>query len=443
MLFFGQSHPPIDLNVDNSAGKDGKVIFVNRFCWPDSSATSQMLTDVAEHVAATGRSVLVIASQLFYNEKSGMPSRRDRHKGVEIRRVRTSSFNRHSIFGQLINFVTFYPAATLALLRHTRPHDIIIVKTDPPMFLLVAWLVARVRKAKVINWCQDLFPEIAIGCGIGWASGPLGGTLRAMRNFILTRSDRNVVVSPDMQTALKMQGLSTKQLRVIRNWSDRDIHPVSASENSLRRDWGIQDCFVLGYSGNLGRAHLADKILLLVRRLADVPNLKILFIGAGYGMEHLQSVCREEGYSHVLFRPYQLRTNLSLSLSAADLHLVSLNSSCQGFMSPSKYYGVLAAGRPVVMLGAGHSALANEIENNDLGFVLNVREPATWRPLIESVQNDHERLVALGASARRFYERRLAPEYSLASWVDTIAAYETSEVTQRAASSAPPRVERA
>jgi glycosyltransferase involved in cell wall biosynthesis len=427
MRFFGRAKARHDGETDGVEDGCGKVVFVNRFYWPDSSATSQLLTDLAEHAAASGRQVLVIASRLLYADGGRVNKRRETHEGVEIHRVRTSHFNRHSLLGQLINFITFYPAAAMALLRRTRRGDVIVVKTDPPLFLVAAWLVARMRSAKVINWCQDLFPEVAMGCGVGWASGPAGAALQAVRNAVLARSDANVVVSPAMKTALGSQGLPPARINVIRNWSVGDVQPICPRENALRREWGLEDHFVLGYSGNLGRAHLEDQMRFLIGQLAADPNVKFLFIGAGYGMERLQAFCQEEGHVHVLFRPYQPRHQLSHSLSVPDIHLVSLNERCQNAMSPSKYYGVLAAGRPVALVGARHSVLAKEIEEFDLGLVLDLYERHTWRSLIEIVHHDRDRLARLSEAARRFYEQRLAPKHSLAAWIDVIARQEAAE----------------
>ena len=425
-------------DIFKSDRDDGKIIFVNRFYWPDSSATSQLLTDLAEHTAATGRRVVVIASRLLYANCDRVEKRQEVKNGVAIHRVRTSHFNRHSLLGQFINFITFYPTAAFALLRWTRAQDVIVVKTDPPLFFVVAWLVGRLRNAKLINWCQDLFPEVAIGCGVSWASGPAGAALQIMRNAVLARSDANVVVSPAMRSTLGSQGLPARSIDVIRNWGDGNIQPISAPDNVLRHEWGLEDHFVLGYSGNLGRAHMEDQLRFLIRQFAAVSMIRFLFIGAGYGMERLKAFCEHEGHANVLFRPYQPREHLSQSLSAADVHLVSLNARCQAAMSPSKYYGVLAAGRPVALVGTRHSGLAREIEEFGLGLVLDPQERDAWRALIDAVRNDREQLTRLSCAARHFYEQRLAPKYSLRAWIDTIARFETAEPYGRISSSSAP-----
>ena len=253
MRLFGKVKTRLRTKAGPAENEESKIIFVNRFYWPDRSATSQILTDLAEHAAATGRQVLVIASHLLYAERGRVEARRETRNGVSIHRVRTSHFNRHSLIGQLVNYITFYPAAALTLLLRVRRGDIVVVKTDPPMFQLVAWPIVRLRGAKMINWCQDLFPEVARGCGFGWASGPAGAMLQAVRNSVLANSNDNVVVSSAMKAALRSQGLAARKISVIRNWSDAEIQPIAAHDNDLRREWGLEQHFVIGYSGNLGR----------------------------------------------------------------------------------------------------------------------------------------------------------------------------------------------
>lgn len=199
---------------------------------------------------------------------------------------------------------------------------------------------------------------------------------------------------------------------------------MEKDKNTLRQQWHLADHFVVAYSGNLGRAHLADDVNALVESLAEEPQLKMLFVGGGTGMDWLEAQCRKRGYHHVLFKPYQPRNELSLSLSVADLHLISLNPSCRSFICPSKYYGILAAGRPIAYLGDPGADFAREIGKADLGLVLDLQHKDRWKGQIAQIQKDDARRRQLGLNARLLHERHYEVSFALTQWQQLIERYQ-------------------
>jgi hypothetical protein len=269
------------------------------------------------------------------------------------------------------------------------------------------------RGAHLVNWCQDLFPETASALGLSWAAGPIGRVLKSIRNLSLRHARTNVVLHEKMADRLRSEGVSPEQIKIIPNWADAAIRPVAQSDNSLRRDWGLSGHIVIGYSGNLGRAHMPEKISELVHKSLDIEGIRWLFVGGGAGLGTLKA--QFAGDPRVLFKPYQPRGSLSLSLSAADLHLVSLDPGCEGLIYPSKYYGIRAAGRPVLFLGAGDGAIAQDISSEASGFVLEAGAPETWHHILKAAVEDVSKApeISSGGSQARL---------QLARWKDVLVA---------------------
>lgn len=392
------------------------MIFINRFYWPDDSATSQLLTDLAEHISLNGTKVTIITSRLRYaSSKERLPTK-GRHNGVEICRVWTTGFDRKSLAGRAVDFLTFYIFATFALIRLVQRNDIVVAKTDPPLIQVFAWLATWIKQGRLVNWCQDLFPELIYGVAQKEKGMVLSTALHRLRNFALRRSYVNVTISNEMGKTLAIQGLDKKRIQVIRNWCDPAIMPIASRTNALRKRWQLEDYFVLGYSGNLGRAHLPDMVHLLVDELADIAELRFLFIGSGHGMTWLRQQCQRQGHKHVIFKPYQPRETLSLSLSVPDLHLISLRSGCQNFIAPSKYYGILAAGRPVAFLGDSDCEMAEEVRESQLGITLAADRQETWRDQVLGLIKNKAELATMGNKARQTHETRFASRRSLDAW---------------------------
>src|ERR1039458_3321864 len=138
-----------------------RVIFLNRYFYPDHSATSQMLSDLAFFLAGAGHAVCVVTSCQRYDDAAAVLPARELIDGVEVHRVRTTRFRRDKLVGRAARYATFYLAAGWRLWRIARAGDVIVAKTDPPLISVVAALVARGRGAPVGNSAQDVFPAVA------------------------------------------------------------------------------------------------------------------------------------------------------------------------------------------------------------------------------------------------------------------------------------------
>ena len=405
-----------------------RLIAVNRFFWPDHSATSQLLSDLAWHLSHHGHDVTVLASRQRYDDaKADLPAR-DSVDGVKVQRLWTTRLGRRWLPGRALDYATFHVAAFVAIRRLARAGDVVLAATDPPLLSVVAARAARRRGARLVTWQQDLFPEVAAALGMGWAAGPLGRALVALRNRSLRQAATNIVLNDRMAERLAAENV-VDGVEVIPNWSDGEIRPLAHGANPLRREWRLEDRFVVGYSGNLGRAHLADAIAELVERTRGIADLAWLFVGAGAGSSACARASTRPDDARlgdgdaVQFRPYQPRERLRESLSAPDVHLVSLDPACEGLIAPSKLYGILAAGRPVAFLGDPDGAVAREVRTHGLGVVLAADRPETWCGALAALRDDPAGRAAMGERARARFERVYHPEHALARWETVLAGH--------------------
>jgi hypothetical protein len=242
-----------------------RVYFINRYFYPDRSATSQMLCDLAFALSARGHRVSVITSRMLYDDPSRLLERRESVRGVDIIRLPTTRFGRNSLIGRSLDYLTFYVSLIVVLLRHVKAGDIVVAKTDPPMLSICAASVAWLKRANLINWLQDIFPEVAteLGVGRGFLGRTLFGLLRWLRNKTLRSATVNVVLGKRMAQRVAEQGGDQIQIVVVPNWADRTaIRPVAPQQNSLHKDWGFRGCVCRRVLGQLGpRARDAATLL--------------------------------------------------------------------------------------------------------------------------------------------------------------------------------------
>jgi len=226
-------------------------------------------------------------------------------------------------------------------------------------------------------------------------------TLYRLRDWSLRKANFNVVLSNEMQTLLEQRAIASKHFVVVPNWADPDqIRPLAHSENPLREQWGLVNKFVVGYSGNMGIAHDLDTIVEAATLLRDRTDIVFVMIGSGFRKNFMIVDVQARNLERsVLFKPYQPRSQLMHSLGVADIHIVSLRPSMEGLVVPSKFYGVCAAGRPVLYLGDSNGYIGRKINSVGCGQVISEggHELAT---AIKQYTQAPERSIAEGAAAR-------------------------------------------
>lgn len=407
------------------SARPGKVVFVNRFFFPDESATSQILTDLALHLHDEGASVSVVTSGYMLGGGGDLP-RRESVSGVDVRRVRSARWGGRSLVGKLVQFATFYPAAFLELLAMLRPGDVIVAKTDPPLISVVAWVAAKLRGAQLINWLQDLYPEVASELRTPLLISPLVHSLRKIRNLALKRAAMNVVIGECMASKLEAEGISPDAIQVVHNWADEQVlTPIEATRSSLRREWGFEsDDFVVGYSGNLGRAHEYETILEAASRLADRSKIKFLLIGGGHEFERLRAKASEQNLGSFHFQPSQPRQRLQETLGAADAHWLSLRPNLEGLIVPSKFYGILAAGRPVLSVTAADGETARIVTRHGCGYAVPPGDGARLAEVIAELADDASLRTGMGHRARLASEGYFSKSSALRRWATVIQAHQ-------------------
>jgi colanic acid biosynthesis glycosyl transferase WcaI len=397
-----------------------KIVFVNRFFYPDYSATSQILTDLVFHLAKTGSSVHVVTSRQVYDDPNAVLPANDNVCSVRVTRVWATRFGRQNLLGRTLDYLTFYVSAAWNLFIWLKPGDIVVAKTDPPLISVVAAMVATIRQAKLVNWIQDLFPEVAGALSAG-GIGRLVGMLRSVRNWSLRTASKNIVIGEGMATKLTEEGIQLGTVQVIHNWADGcAIQPVSRDKNDLRREWNLEDVFVVGYSGNMGRAHEFDTILDAAEKLKRDANIIFLFIGGGAQRDRIEEEARRRCLENIMFKPYQPREQLALSLSIPDVHLISLQPSLEGLIVPSKFYGIAAAGRPTIFIGNPDGEIARLLKDSGGGWFVSVGDAPCLESCIRELAKSPDKAQQAGSRARQVFDNRYSKTLALAHWDEVL-----------------------
>jgi len=398
-----------------------KVIFVNRYFSPDQSATSQMLSDLAFGLAKRGFSIHVLCSRQRYDQPLANLTAFEIINAVTVHRVWTTRFGRDRLVGRALDYLSFYVSSAWFLLKMLNRGDTVVAKTDPPLISIVAMVAAKAKGARLINWLQDIFPEVATHLGNNPLPRSVDAVVRRLRDSTLRGADMNIVLGGRMREFLEWLRIPAAKIRVVENWADNDGGiPGGAAGAALRAQLGLAGKFVVGYSGNLGRAHEFRTLLDAAALLGADKDITFLMIGGGVGMTALKQSVEQRGMCNFQFLPYQPRTTLSDSLAAADVHWVSLLPALEGLIVPSKLFGILAAGRPVIFIGDPDGEVARLIGPAKAGVTVAAGDAQGLVRQIAELKSDPGRRESMGQSGYRLYLDKFTPQRALARWIDIL-----------------------
>ncbi len=399
-----------------------KVLLLNQFFHPDLSATAQLATDLAEDLVREGFEVSALAARGSYLGGGGKLPSSELYRGVHIERIRCTSLGKATILRRVIDYGSFYAAAAARLLLGPR-FDVLVAMSTPPMVATLGALLRSARRTRFVYWLQDVYPELAIEFGVLRPRSPAARAFHALSQWTLRRADAAVVLGEAMGERVRARGVDPRRIHVVPNWADDDaVRPVLAEANEFRRAQGLEGKRVVLYSGNLGRAHELSTILAAARAMRDQPDLRFVFIGEGARRAEVEAAARELPSIRLL--PYQPRERLSESLSAGDVHVVTQAPCTVGLIEPSKLYGVMAAGRPVLYVGPPGTEAARTVEEEGIGAAVAAGDVGAAVSAIERLLADRE---SLGPRARAAFEARYSRRLRTSRFAEILRALGTAD----------------
>jgi glycosyltransferase involved in cell wall biosynthesis len=376
-----------------------RLLVLNQYYRPGPEATAQLLADLCDALADEF-DITVVTGRVRGDPNAGGAGRSNGREPTVVR-VPSTAFDRSSVWLRAANYVTFLLGAALAGLRAPRP-DVVLSMTDPPVIGAVALAVARRARRPLVVVVQDVFPETAVE--LRRMENPLviGLLRRAIRRY-LARADVVVAIGETMRRRLEAKGARAGRLRVIPNWVDTNALGPRPRRNEWSAAQGLDDRFVVMHSGNLGHAQDLDALLRAATLLRDLDDLAIVLIGDGARRGELVSLARSlELDDRVRLLPFQARAALPLSLSSADVHVVGLARGLSGYVVPSRLYGILAVGRPVLVSAEAESETAQVVERAGCGVVVPPGRPDLLAAAIRSAHAGELDLAAMGAAGREW-----------------------------------------
>lgn len=383
-----------------------RLLILSDHFYPDLSSGGRLWTELSAALVERGETVSVLTAFSSYNSEAA-GSTRDIYRGIEIRRVKSTHFARERLAGRLANELTFCISAFFVTLFKPRP-DVILTLSSPPFLPLFVTLLSRLRRVPFVYVMYDVFPDIAVQMGLLDRGAAIVRIWEWISRLALRHATRIVVIGRCMKAVVEAKlGSANVPIDAIHNWSDsRHLYPVARSANPFfERHPELRGKFIVQYSGNLGRFQDFETILAAAEQLQPDTEICFLIIGDGFRRQWLVDDVEKRRLTNVNLLPFQPQAELNFSLNAADVSLVTLERGAEGLGVPSKFYPILAVGKPVIAVMHPSAEVARTVQEAHVGEVVLQGDVSGLSAAVKRLAGDRSATQEMGARSLELFLR--------------------------------------
>lgn len=383
-----------------------KILVLNLYYPPDTSATAKFAARVVAALSEA-HEVTVLCGRPSYDPTERRPWRFWQTETVgraRIVRVGSSAYPRFAMKRRVMNYLS-YVGLVVPRGLFTRC-DLVLAMTDPPFQGIVGAIVALLKGKKYVYNIRDMYPDMAVAGAIMQA-GLVTRIWEGLHRRAMRRASRVIVLGEDMRARIAAKGIDAARIVVVRDGAEipaPDAQNEGVDDEVVRTIRGDAK-FVLVHAGNLGFYGAWETLVTAVRRLAD-EGVSLVFVGEGAQRERVQQLA--DGASNVRFVPFFPASKISSVLAAADVHVITVKRGLEGVVVPSKMYGILAAGKPILAVAPGETDVASLGAKFGFGASADPDHPEEVAAAIRSLAADSQKLQKMGEAGLA-----IAPNYDI------------------------------
>lgn len=398
-----------------------RVWVVSEIYYPEETSTGYFMTRIAEGLASE-YPVKVLCGQASYSSRGSRAPWNERHNGVDIKRCRSTTFNKDRFIPRIVNLLTISLSIFGTALLSFRKGDLVLVGTNPPSLPFIVMLACFLRGAKYIVRVEDVYPEVIVVAKLLNKQGVIFRIMNWLTIRLYHRAERIIAIGRDMRMRVtEKMSRHPDRVLVITNWADLDlISPAPREKNQLRNELGLVEKFVVQWAGNMGHPHDVESLFAAMVKLKDCQDIHFLFIGSGYKRTWLELQVQSAGLNNVTFLGNRPRTDQQNFLNACDIALSSLIKGMSGIGVPSRIYNIMAAGKPILAIGEPDSELAFVLSEEKAGWLVPPGEPDRIVQVILQARNNPALAAEMGRRGRMAVETKYSSDFVINRYLGMI-----------------------
>lgn len=390
------------------------VVIVTQHFYPEQGASAQLMNDVAQGLQNRGINIRVLTMANNRNK--------DKLDNIEVHYLKErieAGENSTRIKNKLAKGLFFFYSSLIWCSRNTKQGDTLLIASNPPFIGLLGAILKLTKSTNYIFIFQDIFPRSAILSGAIKKNGLAAYALNGIMRLTCRCASYTIVLSESMKERFYKDIGRLKTLRVIPNWSIVKYEGSVRSTNLFAKKHSFANYFTVQYSGNFGRLHDIETILKAATDLRNIP-IRFVFIGGGFKEKIIKDYIKMDNSENIRCYPYQDRGLLSQSLEACDLAVISLITGAEDTVSPSKFYGIIASARGVLLISEKNNDLAQLIEEYRCGIIIKPGDSRSLARTINLLAHQPNRVSQMGQNALKLYLNKFGKDKSIDSYASLI-----------------------
>lgn len=398
------------------------VAFLCQYFYPEYVSSATLPYDTAKYLSENGYTVGALCGYPGeYCDNANVPVG-EIVNGICIRRVKYLRLGRRSKIGRCINFLSFV-IAVICHIGFLKDYKIIMVYSNPPVLPVIAMLAKKLFGSKLVFVSYDVYPEIAVQSGVMGENGIFTKLFNLYNSRLFRVADAVVAVCEDMKDYLqKHRNVKESKVASIPNWYEDDKSPnrIPRSATRLFSDYG-EDDFIVSYLGNLGTCQDADTLMDAIRLFKNDNDVQFIFAGHGNKMPRIKALKEKERISNLNVFEFLHGKDFSDVLKISDCYIVSLIDGLYGLCAPSKTYSYFMTGRPVICVMDDRTEIAQDVIQNNSGFVVKNGDSKALAEYITKLKNDKDMASRMSKNARKIFLSKYEKEICLTEYHSLIA----------------------
>ena len=381
------------------------VTIISQFFYPDIDADAQFAYDLAREMVKRGYKVRVICQRGLKDvAKTREPlKKRENMNGIDIHRL-PDAFSNKTLLQKFLRHSLFYLTLFLKLLNSTSRDSILLVISAPPYNGFLAALTKIFINYRYFYAIKDVYPDVMVSNNLIENDGLIYRFLNMATKISYRYADRVFSLGSYMTERIRNKVTDNNKIIEIPNWGFEELYPVQKKDNPLIGELNLNDKFIVLYSGNHGYGHEFDTVLEGAKRLSkEYDDIYFIFIGGGVRFNELQEFKDNNPDAHILIFDYLPFEQLNYGLNLGDISIITMRDKWEGIMVPSKIYGIMAVGSPIVYVGP-ESDISLTIEKCNCGFNIKNGNVDEFIKRIKELYHNKELRAILGGRARRGFE---------------------------------------
>ena len=382
-----------------------RFFLITQVFYPDECAAASLYTDLSiELVKANNTEVTVWCAQPSYTTTTKQP-RKAVYEKINIHYIPTTNFLKSNLLGRILNYISFSFFLLFKLLFSRDKHPVYFI-SHPPFLGLLVMFICKIRRRKFINIMLDVYPDGLIKLGAIKPNGIIAVLGKKANTITFRKASRNIVIGRDMKAWISEVCPEASDKTVyIPLWQNDSIKPILFEQNNFVKKMNLSDKFVVQYSGNMGLWH-DMKTFAKAASAMEKSGVTFLFIGEGMRKQELYETWNNNVPSNTIVLPFQPKSDIGESLTACHIALISLNKGLEGVAVPSKLYGILASGVPVIALVPSTSEIAYVIQEENCGFVIEPGDVQTLIKAITELKNNASLYTEMSANSLKAFHNK-------------------------------------